>query len=1198
MSINNPQLQLLRGTVVHGQFRIERELGRGAMGVVYLAIQLNLDRPVALKVFSIEDADVTDPDKLFNEARAAGALSHLNIVQVYSAGRADSGIGYFAMEYIAGETLGEAIKRERQIDVHTALKLAHNVANALEHGWRRLSLTHGDIKPDNVMLTQDGVAKLADFGLARAAIYDSDDDDLRLTPLYASPEMITGEWRNGDCQADMYSFGATLYHMLAGQPPFPGKDPQDVMHRQVHDRPVPLAVRKPGTAAALSEFVDNLLAKNPSDRPESWAAIARQITKLRSLLQEKPPPTHPHPGSEPRPHAKFSRQAGPRHPSGKRLGRSGHRKSVPLLLPVLLLLVVAVAFVILVAQRLSRSQDPTAEPAKVERQGTESAAPKGTEEKRAETSAQSDKPSLFDSRKGDLDAARALAEERQMAPRPEERTKSLPEELERMEPESEPSPAEVDSNREEADDNDVDPEIRERLAAEAYSNLMARIAGLQWKPGTSVPVSLHAKINQWMETYGSESSYSAKVRFLKTRVLPAAEEFIHRLVLRHEHLKNASLPGDEFSELVVSKVTREGVEMARELRFGRSSTMYKWSALRRNVDVLIHLGHMAFGDPDLPLIELRPFLATLFLAGRADQIVTRLRPLPDNQETALWSSLAEDCESLKMEKRAATLWQAAKDASAQGAPRVALRALRQLRTLDSRLTDTHVEEIEQLEKRSYQASPQSSVARKTEEILKRGNEQPIEVLTEVAALFTDYGALDFPEKPDAIAARRQALQTITEDPHRQALLNQSNSNLGPRGKYCLNRLTELKSRDRRNPQGLDDLLREGFRAGVLLDVGDWMGSAQIFPYSLVADHAKNIVPSDRLPLAHIAVRLANRYSPRGPSGTVGLSLFDDVAQAMQDDEDAAVEAINHAFALGLECGMHSFHHWKTGRRPPDIEPRAYWNANRQEQFLLQIAWMFMHGYQREAKKMALPIIQWANTAEELPGGPFVSMLRRLHSSLTGETPLDLTRMPQENQPLTAPFWRAALSEILARDPQTIWDHGLPKVERMTTISGTGLLQASLWPDLAVLKLAPLMADGDMGAAAEMAAVFEESLPRQALPFRTELRFYRAGIELFRGRRAAASDMLQKIARSGLAAPDERKLAEYWHRHFSGRDARFSPAGKSRRVVYFHLWFKAADEQSEQTRSVRARALKLMAEHAPTPARVAFCRKLTSLFSNN
>lgn len=1176
------------------------------MGVVYLATQLDLDRLVALKVFSIEDADVEAPDKLFNEARAAGALSHANIVQVYSAGRGDSGIGYFAMEYVAGETLGETIKQKTKIAVDTTLRIAQEVADALEHGWRRLSLTHGDIKPDNVMLTQDGVAKLADFGLARAAIYDSDDEDLRLTPLYAAPEMITGEWQSGDCRADMYSFGAMLYHMLVGLPPFPGDDPQDVMHRQVHDRPVPLAVRAPSLPQELSELVDKLLSKNSSDRPESWAAIADQISRLRSPQQEKPPPqskppNHSQPQCDTAPRVKFSRHAHSRHLTDRRTRRASNRKSVPLIFPILLLVVLIIVLAALVAHRLNRGGPTTTAPPEMNRRAADAPEPPRTERRRAETPLKSDDSPAPDRRDEDLDAARTLAEERQMAPSSKERTQSLPEELKKVEGEPETPKSDVGAEREvdsEPLEDNIDPEIRERLAADAYTELMARILGLPWKPGTPVPASLRAEINAWLEAHGAERGPSAKVQFLKTRVLPAAGEYIQRLVLRHAHLKNKSLPGETFSGQSISKVTRTGIEMARELPRGRSTTVHKWESLCSNAELMIHLGAEAFKDKDLPITELRPFLATLFLSGRLEHLVKRLRHFPNNQETALWRSLAEDCKDLLVEKRAATLWQAAKDASAQGNPRDALRAIKQLRTLDARFVKNHAGEIEQLETRSYQASPQSTVAQKTEDILKRVDEHPAEALAEIATLFANFGALDFPEKPDAIAARRKALQALTEEPHRQALLSRRNTSLGSLGKYCLNRLVELKGKENSSTSILDKLLREGYRAGILLDIGDWMGSVQIFPYSLLNDHVRDIAPAERIRLAYIGVRLAQRYSPSGPSGTVDLSLFDDVAHAMKDDEDAAVEAINQALALGLECGMQSFHNWKTGRRPPEIKPWGYWKASRQQQFLLQFAWMLAHGYQRDAQKMTKPIVRWANAADELPGGPFISMLRRLNDSLTGETPLDLDRMPRDNHPLTAPFWRAALSEILARDPQTIWDHELPNLERMAAISGDGALQASLWPDLAVLKLARLMATGDVGAAAEMAAAFEDNLPQPALSFRTELRFYRAGIELFRGRRAAASDILKKIARSGLAAADERQLAEFWHRHFAGQKVRFSPAGKSRRVGYYHLWLKAADKQSEQTRFARARALKMMAERAPTHARAAFCKKLATLFSNN
>lgn len=1201
MSIENPQLELPRGTVIQKQFRVERELGRGAMGVVYLATQLDLDRPVALKVFSIEDADVKDPGTLFNEARAAGALSHLNIVQIYSAGRAESGIGYFAMEYVAGETLGTAIKREKRLDVETALKLAQEVAAALDHGWRRLGLTHGDIKPDNVMLTVDGVAKLADFGLARADLYERDEDDMRLTPLYAAPEMVTGEWARGDCHADMYSFGATLYHMIAGHPPFPGEDPHEVMKRQVHDRPVSLALRVPGLPDGVSGFVDSLLAKNPGDRPASWEAVTRRIGELRTVAQKK---LHPHLTL-----SRQKRSPGRRRPAAA-AARVARRRSSSLVRPMLFLATTILLLVTLISIRLSR---PAGNPgsrrqARQEPPRNAPAKPNPREALPPEESPNGEDTPPPEKQEDDLETARRLAEEREMSPDPDERTESLTEELERMEREQDNQPP-ADPDQRAGDDDDpgednggVDPEVQERMADEAYMEIMGRIVRLEWTPGAPVPASLRAAVNEWMETHGVEPGPSGKVQFLKTRVLPAAEQYIHHLVLRHESLRGAPLPDARFEGQNISKVTREGVEMARVLPFGRSTTMHGWHEFRGSPRLMLHLGTRAFADKSLPLTELRPFLATLLLAGQTDLLTARLRAMPrEGEETRLWTELVTDYDSLQVEKRAVSLWRQAQEAAARGSSSEALRAIDELRRLDTPFVDAHAEEIKALEEQSYEASPARTAAIHIEETLKLVAAQPAEALKELAELFTDFGSLDYPEKIDAAAARRRALTALASSPHYEAAVANTNPLLTEHGKYCLKRLHEIQAsaNEGKPPSGMDALLYEGFRSSLLMDLGDWLGSVQTFPYSILTEHARDVLPSDRLHLAHTAVRLANRYSPNGASA-IGLDLFDDIAASRGEDENAAAGIIAHALELGLECGQNSFANWKAGRRPPDIPPWAYWQPHRRRLLFVQASWMLMHNYRRNAAIMAAHPIHWFDNPgprQTRPGGPFGSMLHRLNGTLNEDSPLLLVSMPIDDQPLTAPFWRAAVSDILSRDSEAIWDQDLPTLEEMATSTGSGPLQASLWSDLAVLSLAKPLARGDFGAAAEKVLAFQENLPRDVLPCRPELRFYQAGIDLLRNRRAAASDTLKNITLSGLAAADERQLADYWYKRLTGADAQFSPAGKSRRAIYYHLWMGAANGDSGQTRFQRSRALNLMAERAATPARAAFCQKVATLFNS-
>ncbi len=203
------------GEVVAG-FKIEEELGRGAMGIVYQARQTNLDREVAIKILSDDSAsDEVYVERFFREARAAASLSHPNVVQAYDAGVTDDGIYYFVMEKVTGENLDLVLNNVGPLNIPQALDVFLAVANALAYAWNRNQLSHGDIKPENIIMRLNGKVKLADFGLARRA-KDPElaDEDIRATPAYAPPEIIRDDKSVPGFKSDMYSFGATAYHIL------------------------------------------------------------------------------------------------------------------------------------------------------------------------------------------------------------------------------------------------------------------------------------------------------------------------------------------------------------------------------------------------------------------------------------------------------------------------------------------------------------------------------------------------------------------------------------------------------------------------------------------------------------------------------------------------------------------------------------------------------------------------------------------------------------------------------------------------------------------------------------------------------------------------------------------------------------------------------------------------------------------------
>ena len=274
------------GEIVAG-FKIEEELGRGAMGIVYQARQTNLDREVAIKILSDDSAsDEVYVERFFREARAAASLSHPNVVQAYDAGVTDDGIYYFVMEKVTGENLDLVLNNVGPLNLPQALDVFISVAGALAYAWARNQLSHGDIKPENIIMRLNGKVKLADFGLARRA-KDPElaDEDIRATPAYAPPEIIQDDKSVPGFKSDMYSFGATAYHILIGHEPFRDPDPMKVCNMQLTEVQIPLSKLNPNIPKRLSDLVDALMQKDPEDRPDTWNDVVDELKAIRDSLQ-------------------------------------------------------------------------------------------------------------------------------------------------------------------------------------------------------------------------------------------------------------------------------------------------------------------------------------------------------------------------------------------------------------------------------------------------------------------------------------------------------------------------------------------------------------------------------------------------------------------------------------------------------------------------------------------------------------------------------------------------------------------------------------------------------------------------------------------------------------------------------------------------------------------------------------------------
>jgi serine/threonine-protein kinase len=283
----------LVGQLLDGRYRIHDPLARGGMACVYQATDTRLDRPVALKAMHAGLATDADAARNFEtEARAAAQLSHPNVVSVFDQG-SDDGRPYIVMELIRGHTLRSVISQRAPLDPAEALGLLEPVLNALACA-HRAGLVHRDVKPENVLISDDGQIKVGDFGLARAASAQtvSGNGLLMGTLSYLSPELVTGG--QADARSDVYSAGIMAYELLTGQKPHTGETPIQVAYGHVHnDVPAPSTTRP---AETIPDYLDALViratARNPDDRPHDagvWLTQLRQVASaLRAGLDSDP----------------------------------------------------------------------------------------------------------------------------------------------------------------------------------------------------------------------------------------------------------------------------------------------------------------------------------------------------------------------------------------------------------------------------------------------------------------------------------------------------------------------------------------------------------------------------------------------------------------------------------------------------------------------------------------------------------------------------------------------------------------------------------------------------------------------------------------------------------------------------------------------------------------------------------------------
>lgn len=259
-----------------GNYQLERELGQGGMGTVYLAKDSGLNRSVALKILRSDlGSDPTFTTKFLEEVEVTASLAHPNIIRVFTLGEQEGRL-YLVMEHLDQPSLENKMEKQAKIAEREVLEIGIGIASALQFAHEETGLIHRDIKPGNILFGRGNIPKLADFGLAAGArSAQGQQDEIWGTPYYVSPERLLREPE--DIRSDIYSLGATLYHAMAGRPPFEADTAEEVARRHISDRPPPLRSLCPEAQEQTVFTLDKCLAKKTESRWRNYSELVSQL---------------------------------------------------------------------------------------------------------------------------------------------------------------------------------------------------------------------------------------------------------------------------------------------------------------------------------------------------------------------------------------------------------------------------------------------------------------------------------------------------------------------------------------------------------------------------------------------------------------------------------------------------------------------------------------------------------------------------------------------------------------------------------------------------------------------------------------------------------------------------------------------------------------------------------------------------------
>jgi eukaryotic-like serine/threonine-protein kinase len=268
-----------------GNFVLERQLGAGGMGTVYLGKDITLDRVVAVKVLKPElVSDQKFMATFLREAEITASLNHPNIVQVYAFGQHE-GVYYMVVEYISGGSLDDRIAERGQITELEGIEIGIAVARGLECALQRGGLIHRDIKPGNMLFNANNTPKVVDFGLSLSyETTDHFDGEIWGTPYYVAPEKLEREPET--FKSDLYSLGATLFHAMSGRPPYEGEDPNSVAMMHLSGKVISLKAFVPDISDQTAYAVSKAMARYPADRYDSYAEFIQQLEDAKRRITD------------------------------------------------------------------------------------------------------------------------------------------------------------------------------------------------------------------------------------------------------------------------------------------------------------------------------------------------------------------------------------------------------------------------------------------------------------------------------------------------------------------------------------------------------------------------------------------------------------------------------------------------------------------------------------------------------------------------------------------------------------------------------------------------------------------------------------------------------------------------------------------------------------------------------------------------